>query len=233
MSYVIIAILAGLAAIERKGFLQAMLARPVALSTLTGLALGDVQGGVLVGAPLELFWLGAVNLGAALPVHEALGAAAVTGGAVLAGRALGGVTPEVAVLSLLLAAPLAVLGRRAERLTEIANERLAARAEEALASGDASGATRVNLLGLLAPFLISALLAPLGAAVAAVAVPRLVLGPLAALPLAAGWFAFAGLACASGAKAMRAPQARVVYYAALVAGAAAVVTVMWRTGARA
>ena len=233
MSYLLVAILAGLAAIERKGFLQAMLARPVALATLIGLALGDVGGGVLVGAPLELFWLGAVNLGAALPVHEALGTAAIAGGAVLAGRALGGVTPEVAVLSLLIAAPLAVAGRRAERLTEVLNEKLAARAEERLAGGDPAGAARVNLLGLLAPFAISAVLAPIGAALAAEAVPRLVLGPFAALPLATGWFAFSGLACASGAKAMRAPRARVVYYAALVAGAAAVVTVMWRVGVRA
>ncbi|BDG09596.1 PTS sugar transporter subunit IIC [Anaeromyxobacter paludicola] len=232
MSYLLLAILAGLAAIERKGFLQAMLARPIALATLTGLALGDVRGGVLVGAPLELFWLGAVNLGAALPVHEALGTAAVAGGAVLAGRALGGVTPDVAVLALLVGAPLAVLGRRAERFTEVANERLAARAEAALLRGDAAAAVNVNLLGLGAPFLISAVLAPLGAAAAEALVPWLLLGPLSRLPVAAGWFAFCGLACASGAKAMRAPRARVVYYAALAAGAAAVLTVMWR-GARA
>src|SRR3990172_2108097 len=88
VSYLVLGLVAGLAAVERKGFLQAMLSRPIALGPLTGLALGDVAGGLYVAAPLELLWLGAVNLGAALPVHEALGTAAITGGTVLASRAL-------------------------------------------------------------------------------------------------------------------------------------------------
>src|SRR5512142_2589025 len=104
-----------------------MLSRPITLAPVAGWALGDLQGGLLVAAPLELFWLGAVNLGAALPVHEALGTAAIAGGAVLAGRAVGGTTPEVAILAVLLCAPRALVGRKADRLVEIWNERLALR----------------------------------------------------------------------------------------------------------
>src|SRR5512142_1835743 len=111
-----------------------MLSRPIALATVIGLALGDVAGGLYVAAPLELLWLGAVNLGAALPVHEALGTAAIAGATVLAMQALrsAGVSapallPAVAVLAVLLCAPLALLGRRADRLTERWNERLYAR----------------------------------------------------------------------------------------------------------
>src|SRR5512133_4110656 len=100
-----------------------MLSRPIALATLSGWALGDLEGGLLVAPALELLWLGAVNLGAALPVHEALGTAAIAGGAVLAGRVVGGVSPEVAILAVLLCAPLALLGRKADRLVEILNER--------------------------------------------------------------------------------------------------------------
>src|SRR5512138_5972 len=88
VSYLALGVIAGLAAVERKGFLQAMLSRPIALAPITGLALGDVMAGLFVAAPLELLWLGAVNLGAALPVHEALGTAAIAGGTVLAVRAL-------------------------------------------------------------------------------------------------------------------------------------------------
>ena len=43
-----------LAAVERKGFLQAMLSRPIALAPITGLALGDPMGGLLLAAPLDL-----------------------------------------------------------------------------------------------------------------------------------------------------------------------------------
>jgi mannose/fructose/N-acetylgalactosamine-specific phosphotransferase system component IIC len=225
-SYLTLGLVAGFAAVERKGFLQAMLSRPIALAPLTGLALGDLAGGLYVAAPLELLWLGAVNLGAALPVHEALGAAAIAGGTVLASRALQGaglsgpaLLPAVAVLSVIVCAPLALLGRRADRLVERWNERLYALAERHLAEGDADGAARVNLYGLAMPFGIGFLLAPLGAAVAAAVIPAILSRAPGALPaLALGWVAFAGFACASGAKAMRAARAPAVYVGALMVG---------------
>jgi mannose/fructose/N-acetylgalactosamine-specific phosphotransferase system component IIC len=224
-SLLALGILAGLAAIERKGFLQAMLSRPIALAPLTGLALGDVRGGLLVAAPLELLWLGAVNLGAALPVHEALGTAAIAGATVLALRAMPGAAaaplapPAVAALAVLLCAPLALVGRRADRLVEQVNERLHARAVRALAAGDADGAARVNLYGLALPFGIAFVLAPLGAALAALLIPAVLSRvPGALAPLALGWVAFSGFACASGAKALRAARAPAFYFAALCAG---------------
>jgi len=208
VDYLLLALVAGLAAVERKGFLQAMLSRPVALAPLTGLALGDLQGGLLLGPPLELLWLGAVNLGAALPPHEALGAAAVTGGAVLAGKALGtGVTPAVACLSLALVATLATLGRRTDRLIEEWNVRLAARAEALVEGGSLRAALRANLRGLVLPFAASFVLAPLAAALAAVAVPAALRRfPGALPPLAAGWAALCGFAAAAGARAFRAAR---------------------------
>jgi PTS system mannose-specific IIC component len=163
-----------------------------------------------------------VNLGAALPVHEALGTAAIVGGAVLAGRASGGVSPEIAILAVLLCVPLALLGRKADRLVELSNERLAARAEVELAKGDPRGAVRLNLFGLLLPFAIAALLAPAGAAVAAEVIPAfLARFPGSAEPLRLGFFAFAALACASGAKALRAAAAPRFFYGALAAATAA------------
>ena len=224
MGYLVLALVAGLAAVERKGFLQAMLSRPITLAPVAGWALGDLQGGVLVAAPLELFWLGAVNLGAALPVHEALGTAAIAGGAVLAGRAFGaGTTPEIAILAVLLCAPLALLGRKADRLVEIWNERLAVRAENALAHHHPTAAVRANLYGLVLPFAIAAVLAPAGAAAAEAIIPALLRAfPGAAAPLRLGFFAFAGLACASGAKALRARRAPRFFFAAL--GLAVIVT---------
>jgi len=226
LGYLVLALVAGLAAVERKGFLQAMLSRPIALAPSIGWALGDLEGGLLVAAPLELLWLGAVNLGAALPVHEALGTAAIAGGAVLAGRALGGgVAPEVATLAVVLCAPVALLGRKADRLVEIWNERLAARAEAELAHHHPRTAVRSNLYGLVLPFAIAAVLAPLGAALAAAVVPAVLRAvPQAAGPLRVGFFAFAALACASGAKALRARTALALFFAGL--GAALVVALV-------
>ncbi len=226
MSYLALGLVAGLASVERKGFLQAMLSRPIALATIIGLVLGDVTSGLYVAAPLELLWLGAVNLGAALPVHEALGTAAITGATVLgvsALRAAGlsgpALLPAVAALAVLLCAPLALLGRRADRLAERWNERLYARAERHLAAGNAAAAARVNLYGLALPFAVGFVLAPLGAGIAAVLVPFAVERAPGALPaLALGWVAFAAFACASGAKAMRAVRAGAFYFGAIGLG---------------
>jgi len=54
VDYLVVAVVAGLAAVERKGFLQAMLSRPVALAPIVGFALGDLPGGLLLGPPLEV-----------------------------------------------------------------------------------------------------------------------------------------------------------------------------------
>jgi PTS system mannose-specific IIC component len=230
VSYLALALLAGLAAVERKGFLQAMLSRPVALGPIVGLALGDPAGGLMVAAPLELFWLGAVNLGAALPVHEALGTAAITGGALLAAQDLGvPVTPAIAAVAFAVCAPVALAGRRADRFVEQrANERLSGRASALAAEGRLRAAARMNLLGLALPFAVAAALAPLAAAAArAIAVPLLRAAPGAALPLGMGWLAFAALACASGAKALRAKQAPAVFLSVFAATAAIGTAMLW------
>ena len=228
MDYLVVAVVAGLAAVERKGFLQAMLSRPVALAPIVGFALGDLPGGLLLGPPLELLWLGAVNMGASLPPNEALGTAAIAGGAVLAGRALGtGVTPAVAVLAVAAAGMLATLGRTTDRAIEEWNVRLAARAELLLGRGLPAAAMRENLYGLAAPFAVSALLAPAVAALVALVVPAVLHGfPALNASLGWGWAALGGLAAAAGARAFR--SARGI---GLFAGAAAVtLAVGWLLG---
>jgi PTS system mannose-specific IIC component len=228
VDYLVVAVVAGLAAVERKGFLQAMLSRPVALAPIVGFALGDLPGGLLLGPPLELLWLGAVNMGASLPPNEALGTAAIAGGAVLAGRALGtGVTPAVAVLAVAAAGMLATLGRTTDRAIEEWNVRLAARAELLLERGLPAAAMRENLYGLAAPFAVSALLAPAAAALVALVVPAILReSPALNAPLGWGWAALGGLAAAAGARAFR--SARGI---GLFAGAAAItLAVGWLLG---
>ena len=229
MNYLALGVIAGLAAVERKGFLQAMLSRPISLGAFAGLALGNVAAGLFVAAPLELLWLGSVNMGAALPVNEALGTVAIAGGTVLGERTLlrlglsgPKLLPAVAVLAVACCAPLALVGRRTDRLVERWNERLFERAERELVAGAPEAAARTNLYGLMLPFGISFLLAPLGAAAAAALIAVVARWVEVALPaLGLGWVAFAGFACASGARAMRAERAHFAYLAAIGIGLAA------------
>lgn len=205
MDYLVVAVVAGLAAVERKGFLQAALSRPVVLAPVVGLALGDLPGGLVLGPALELLWLGAVNMGASLPPNEALGTSAIAAGAVLAGRSLGGgVTPGVAVLAVASGGALATLGRVTDRAIEVWNVRLARRAEVLLDRGSPAAAVRENLVGLIPPFAISAVLAPIVAAAVAWLVPLVLRAwPAAAAPVGWGWAALLGLAAAAGARSFR------------------------------
>jgi PTS system mannose-specific IIC component len=227
LEYLVLGLIAGAAAVERKGFLQAMLSRPIALAPIIGLALGDGQGGLFLAPALELYWLGAVSLGAAVPVHEALGTAVITGGAVLAGKALGtGVDGAVAVLAVLLGAPIATLGRRADGLVERWNERLAVQVEARMLAGQGAAALRLNLWGLAVPFAIGLCLAPVGAAVAAEGIPGILRRAPSSRPyLDAGWIAYAAFSCAAGAKAMRAKIAPVWFFGTLALGAIVVALV--------
>jgi len=219
LGYVILGLVAGLAAVERKGFLQAMLSRPIVLGPLTGWALGDAAGGLLLAPALELLWLGAVNLGAAVPVHESLGTAAVVGGAIFSARLMGTpLTPEIATLAVLVAAPVAFLGRLGERRGELWNQRFAVRAEQELAVHHLAAAVRCNLYGLGVSFLVSALLAPAAAALAAVVVPAVLrLEPALGASLRVGFFALVALASAAAAKALRARAAGLSFFGAAAA----------------
>ncbi len=225
VGFLALAAIAGLAAVERKGFLQAMLSRPVVVGPVAGLAFGNAEAGLLAGAPLELLWLGSVNLGAALPLHESLGAAAVAGGTALAAVRLGApASPAMAALAFAVCAPLAVVGRRLDGFVERLNERLSERASRKLAEGDARAAVRCNLFGLGLPFAISALLAPLGAAAAGWLAPVLLqAAPGLAAPLAVGFATLSAFAAAAGAKALRSRGAPALFY---LAGAAGVVALL-------
>jgi len=216
LAYLIVGLVAGLAAVERKGFLQAMLSRPIVLGPLTGWALGDVAAGLLLAPPLELLWLGAVNLGAAVPVHEAVGTVAVVGGAVLAAHGMGGpVTPQIAALAALVAMPAAYLGRLGERGAEGWNERIALRAEAELDGHHPGAAARCNLYGLLVSFAIAAILAPLAVAAAAAVVPAVLrAAPGLSDPLGVGFLALVAAGSAAAAKALRARAAPLAFFGA-------------------
>jgi PTS system mannose-specific IIC component len=212
------ALFGGLAAIERKGALQLMLSRPLVLAPLLGWALGDASSGLMLGVPLELLFLGGVNLGGSLPENETLLAGALTAALVPAGLIGGrGVDPALAALGLALLYPLAVLGRRLERAVELRNGALLETALARVHRGDPD-AVELNLHGLWLPFAsaaaicaVCALASPLLAALRSACGPRVVIG------LEGAWHAVWALAVACAIRAIRDPRAP-----ALAAGSAIV-----------
>lgn len=213
------ALAGGLAAVERKGALQLMLSRPLVLAPVMGWMLGDAQGGLMLGIPLELLFLGGVNLGGSLPDNETLLAGAVTAIVVPAGMiAHTGVDPALAALGLILLFPLALFGRTLERASERRNAQLLEEAQARAARGDATAA-RVNLRGLLLPFGATAGICALGV----LSSPLLgwvrgICAPGALSALEGAWHAIWAVSAACAIRAIRDERA-----AAIAAVSAAVV----------
>jgi fructoselysine and glucoselysine-specific PTS system IID component len=63
-----------------------LLSRPLVLGPLVGLALGDVTQGVMIGATLELIFMGNIKVGAAIPPDVITGGVLGTAFAILSGK---------------------------------------------------------------------------------------------------------------------------------------------------
>lgn len=74
---ILVSLVAAYGRLEQGWFGQQMIARPIWLSTLVGLVLGDVQQGVIIGGTLELIWAGVVQVGA-MPTEVVTGSVVAT-----------------------------------------------------------------------------------------------------------------------------------------------------------
>lgn len=124
-----------------------LLSRPLVLGPLVGLALGDLHQGILIGASLELIFMGNIKVGAAIPPDVVTGGVLGTAFAILSGKG--------AAIALALAVPISIL---AEMLLSALfvfrstfNKLFASYAEE----GNYRKVQRLHLLsGLLKPLLM-------------------------------------------------------------------------------
>ncbi len=207
----------GLLALERRAFLQAMLSRPLAAATVTGLLLDDVQSGLFIGMLLELFHLGSASLGAALPENDTLAATGTAAAAAALSHHAGGSTPAIWSAAILLFAGLGPLGLRMDRLLERYSGRLVRKALSSAEEGQLRRAVRQNLWGMWPHFLL------FGATTAACWVAGSLIAPLIeALPIRAlralAW-AYPAMASVAAAIAVSGSHAKKAH---LFAGAAAV-----------
>jgi PTS system mannose-specific IIC component len=212
---------AGTLAVERKAFLQAMFSRPLVAGALVGLCLGRPTEGLAVGAGLELFYLGAVNLGAALPDNELFTTAAAAACACTLSEKASLPLPATLATACLVCLPAAKLGKLTDRLSERLNARMLDIVE--VEGGERRIRTRLrhNLYGVWVPFLMTALALLAGAALGEFVLPHLVLLGPATLPRGLGMAWVTLLIVAAAAAARAAHTAHAFLWAALAAGASA------------
>lgn len=133
-------ILGGLWFLE-KFFGTCMVIRPLVVSPLVGLALGDLQTGVVIGATLELVFMGAIQIGGAVPPDALVGAGLGTAFAILTNQG-----PEIA---LTLALPIAILAQSIKVLLFIIRSGFMTPAMKYAAAGDIKKMKMLNYGGLL------------------------------------------------------------------------------------
>lgn len=115
-----LAIIAGVGILDGRIFGQSMFDRPIVTGMLVGLVLGDIKSGIMIGAQLELIWMGITGIGAATPPDVVTGGVLGTAFAILSGNG--------AEVALAVAVPVAVLAQSLGVLVRIINSYFSQRA---------------------------------------------------------------------------------------------------------
>ncbi len=154
----IIAFCAGFAYFARRFLGDLYLERAIVLGPLTGLIMGDLQTGLIVGGTLELIFMGASDIGGSVPVNLPIGSTIGTAFAIA-----GHLTPAEA---LAIAIPAAIAGSFFELLAKTASSIFVAGAEYYADRGSSGGISLMvhlgNLLHFLADFIPVFLVLSLG-----------------------------------------------------------------------
>ncbi len=117
-----------------------LLDRPLIMCTLTGLVMGDLKSGIIIGAMMELAFIGAFSVGASLPPDM------ISGGVLGAALTLAaGNDPEVALTIGVLIASLALLMKNACKIFILPI--FVHKADDYAVKGNSKGVARMHMLG--------------------------------------------------------------------------------------
>ena len=133
-------------------FIQAMISRPVVIAPLLGLFLHNPYAGLIIGALIELIWIDRLPIGTYVPPNDSISAVVATSTAVIAGSKLGGVSPELIALSVLLAIPCGALAKQIDVMIIKSNDSLSDKALEDAKENNIKAIERKNYLGLIKVF---------------------------------------------------------------------------------
>lgn len=118
-----------------------MVNRPLVISSLTGAVLGDLQSGVMIGASLELVFMGAIQVGAAVPPDVLIGASLGTAFAILSNQG--------SEIALTLALPIAILAQSLKVIIFIVRSWFMDFAMKLANDANVKGMIALNMFGLI------------------------------------------------------------------------------------
>lgn len=124
-----------------------LLSRPLVLGPLVGLVLGDLNQGVIIGATLELIFMGNIKVGAAIPPDVVTGGVLGTAFAIISGKG-----PAIA---LAIAVPVSILAEMVISGLFVLRAMLNKKFNQYANEGDYKSIQRLHILsGLLRPLLM-------------------------------------------------------------------------------
>lgn len=118
-----------------------MVIRPLVVSSLIGIVLGDAKTGIIIGATLELIFLGAIQIGGAVPPDVLVGAGLGTAFAIL--------TDKGSEVALALALPIAILAQSLKVVVFIIRSWFMDFAVKLAKDANIKGLVALNLGGLI------------------------------------------------------------------------------------
>ncbi|MBI5683175.1 MAG: PTS sugar transporter subunit IIC [Deltaproteobacteria bacterium] len=152
----IASIAGGVISLDRSAAFQIMISRPIVAGPLIGIVCGSLTIGIVIGAILELLWIGDLPVGGHIPSHET--AAVVIAVAIAA--SMKGVLPEKGLIGLciLMVIPFAVVCQKADELVRKFNKYYYFKTIESIESGSVSGVWRFNIMAILTLLVINILI---------------------------------------------------------------------------
>ncbi len=119
---VLLGIIAGIGVLDSRIMGVSMIDRPIVMCTLVGFVLGDIETALVIGATLELIFLGTVTIGAAIPPDIVTGSVLACSLAIL--------TNSGTETALALALPVSLLSQQIGILIRIVNASIVQKAEK-------------------------------------------------------------------------------------------------------
>lgn len=132
---ILVSVLGACCSTDVTAFGQFMISRPIVCAPLIGAVLGDLQSGLWIGMIVELIWVSAIPMGAAVPTEDSTSIAVMA--AIWALSAAAG-TPAAMVLALALAVPAGALYKQLDMALRFFNVRIVHWVEAGIAAGNES-----------------------------------------------------------------------------------------------
>ena len=153
----------GVSSLDSTAAWQVMISQPLVNAIVTGLLLGDVTTGAILGTLFQIVWGGSLPVGASAFPDGATAGVIGTGGAILLKKELPGIDGSTVLLwSLLISLGFGIIGARTVMYMRRINESLMRRADEFAKGGKVASLEFLHMGGVAVSFVRGVLVTAAG-----------------------------------------------------------------------